>query len=95
MYPSSTNVVLIDQEGQLKHTLSLWDALPHRAGPSEKRDVKGVVARDDMVSDEIAQLLLSPQLTPDRGMGGHPRRAVELHRQVGAALACRCISTDL
>lgn len=43
-------MVLIDQQGQLQHTLSLWDALPHRAGPSGSRDVKGVVARDDMVS---------------------------------------------
>ncbi|BEI81268.1 hypothetical protein CcaverHIS002_0204280 [Cutaneotrichosporon cavernicola] len=50
VYPSSSNVVLLDPDGDLHNTLPFWDALPHRAGPSGiERDVGGVLARDGMV----------------------------------------------
>ncbi|WOO80078.1 Regulator of V-ATPase in vacuolar membrane protein 1 [Vanrija pseudolonga] len=50
-YPSSTNVILVHPDGELHDTLSFWEALPYRAGPSGigSRDVEGVVARDDTI----------------------------------------------
>lgn len=50
VYPSSSNVVLLDPDGDLHDTLPFWDALPNRAGPSGSvREVGGVLARDDLV----------------------------------------------
>ncbi|KAL7418926.1 regulator of (H+)-ATPase in vacuolar membrane [Cryptotrichosporon argae] len=46
-YPSSSNVVLVSPDGELRQTLPLWDAVSYRG--SNARDVDGVCASDGWI----------------------------------------------
>lgn len=55
VYPSASNVVLLNHELELVQTLPFWSALPYRAASSSKQGVEGVV------TNKLAGLVCPPQ----------------------------------
>ena len=47
IYPSASNVVILDTNIELQDTLQFWLALPYRASSSSQAKVEGVIADSD------------------------------------------------